>query len=53
MKQLEDNFVVLSLSEILFERGLLNVATMQNIKSHCETVVQSHNSQKSTDAIQC
>lgn len=50
MKQLEDNFAVLSLSEILFERGLLSAATMQNIKSHCETV-QSHNSQKSAKAI--
>lgn len=51
MKQLEDSFAVLSLSEILFERGLLNAATMQNIKAHYE-IAQSHNSQKSTDAIQ-
>lgn len=37
MKQFNENFVIIALSEILLKKGLINVETFQNIKTACSS----------------
>ena len=40
MKQVNEKYAVMILTEILYEKGLINDETMQNIKTFC---IESHN----------
>lgn len=42
MKQVNEKYAVLILTEILYEKGLINDETMQNIKTFCNNI-KSHN----------
>lgn len=40
IKQVNEKYAVMILTEILYEKGLINDETMQNIKTFC---IKSHN----------
>lgn len=42
MKQVNEKYAVMILLEILYEKGLINDGTMQNIKTFCNNI-KSHN----------
>ncbi|MCI6254075.1 hypothetical protein [Eubacterium coprostanoligenes] len=37
MKQIDKIFAMIALSEILFEKGMINIETLQNIKTNCDS----------------
>lgn len=37
MKQIDKIFAMIALSEILFEKGMINIETFQNIKTYCDS----------------
>lgn len=37
MKQIDKIFAMITLSEILFEKGMINIETLQNIKITCDS----------------
>lgn len=42
MKQVNEKYAVVILTEILYEKGLINDETMKNIKAFCNNI-KSHN----------
>ncbi len=37
MKQIDKIFAMIALSEIIFEKGMINIETLQNIKITCDS----------------